>query len=91
MDYMINNKEMIEERNKESDKDNLIKRLKEVRAKTGFTQKEFSEYFGMSKRTVEDWERGARKIPDYVLRLIEYKVKTDKIFDNYDDMEKGAE
>ena len=38
------------------------------------TQKAFSEYFGMSKRAVEEWEGGRRKCPDYLLKLMEYKL-----------------
>ena len=38
------------------------------------TQKAFSEYFGIPKRTIEDWERGSRKCPQYLLDLMEYKL-----------------
>ena len=48
--------------------------LKELRQASGMTQKEFSEYFGMSKRAVESWEGGTRKCPEYLLKLIEYKL-----------------
>ena len=34
--------------------------LKKARKQAGMTQKEFSEYFGIPCRTIEDWERGAR-------------------------------
>ena len=30
-------------------------------------------------RTVTEWERGTRKMPDYVLRLLAYKVKMDDL------------
>lgn len=46
----------------------------ELRKASGMTQKEFSEYFGMSKRAVESWEGGARKCPEYLLKLMEYKL-----------------
>ena len=53
--------------------------FKELRQKSGMTQKEFSEYFGMSKRAVEEWDRGARKCPEYLLNLMEYKLKKENI------------
>ena len=48
--------------------------FKELRQASGMTQKEFSEYFGMSKRAVEEWERGGRNCPEYLLKLMEYKL-----------------
>ncbi len=36
-------------------------------------------------RTLEEWEAGRRKMPDYVLRLILYYSKMEKILD-----EKGS-
>ena len=48
--------------------------FKELRQISGMTQKEFSEYFGMSKRAVESWEGGTRNCPEYLLELMEYKL-----------------
>ena len=42
---------------------------------TGMNRKEFCEYFGIPYRTVTEWERGTRKMPDYVFRLLAYKIK----------------
>ena len=39
------------------------------------TQKEFSEYFGIPKRTIEDWERNIRKCAPYLEDLIQYKLE----------------
>jgi len=47
----------------------------ELRTSTGMNRKEFCEVFEIPYRTVTDWELGHRKMPDYVLRLIEYKIK----------------
>lgn len=52
--------------------------IKELRTLTGMTQKEFSEYFGMSKRAIEEWEAERRKCPEYLLELIEYKLRNEK-------------
>ena len=50
-------------------------RIKELRESTGMNRKEFCEYFGIPYRTVTEWERGTRKMPDYVFRLLAYKIK----------------
>ena len=42
---------------------------------TGMNRKEFCEYFGIPYRTVTEWERGTRKMPDYVFRLLAYRIK----------------
>ena len=49
--------------------------VKEMRTAAGLTQKAFSEYFGIPKRTIEDWEGDRRACPAYVLALIEYKLR----------------
>jgi DNA-binding transcriptional regulator YiaG len=43
------------------------------------TQKEFSEYFNIPKRTVENWEENTNKCNDYIINLIEYKLKNEGI------------
>lgn len=47
----------------------------ELRTATGMTQKAFAEYFGISKRAVEQWEGGQRKCPEYLLNLMIYKLE----------------
>lgn len=42
-------------------------------------RKEFCEYFEIPYRTVTEWERGTRKMPDYVLRLLAYKIKMNNL------------
>ncbi|MGN8632785.1 helix-turn-helix domain-containing protein [Blautia sp. HCP3S3_G3] len=51
----------------------------ELRKSTGMNRKEFCEYFGIPYRTVTEWERGTRTMPDYVLRLMAYQIKMEKI------------
>lgn len=55
-----------------------IRTLKEVRDILDVNGTEFSRYMGIPLRTLEEWEAGRRKMPDYVLRLIVYYVKTQK-------------
>ena len=45
--------------------------MKEFRKRTGLSQKQFSEYFDIPIRTLQDWEQGRRTPPDYILKMIE--------------------
>lgn len=49
--------------------------FKDLRQHSGMTQKAFSEYFNIPKRTVENWEGGQNKCPEYLLSLMAYKLK----------------
>lgn len=49
--------------------------LFELRSSSGMCRKEFCEYFHIPYRTVQDWELGQRKTPDYLLQLIAYKLE----------------
>ena len=55
--------------------DTLIK----LRTSTGMTRKEFCQYFGIPYRTLQDWELGNRTMPDYLLRLMIYKIKIEQL------------
>ena len=66
MDKMDKNEEK-----SELNKEQLIK----LRKETGMNRKEFCEYFDIPYRTMTDWELGNRTMPDYLLRLMTYKVK----------------
>ena len=44
--------------------------IKEARQAAHLTQKELSERLNIPKRTIESWEEGTRKPPEYVERLI---------------------
>ena len=65
----------IKEMNNMDIKDQLI----EIRKETGMNRKEFAEYFGIPYRTMQDWELGNRQMPEYLLRLIAYKVKMESL------------
>ena len=56
-------------------------RLIQIKEGSGMNWKEFSAYFQIPYRTVQDWERGNRKMPEYVLRLMEYKLRMEKRID----------
>lgn len=56
-----------------------IQRLKEIREMAGMNRTQFSEYIEIPRRTLEEWEAGRRKAPEYVIRLIHYKVYMEKL------------
>lgn len=49
--------------------------IKEAREATGMTQKEMSERLKIPQRTIEDWERGARKPPEWAEALVVEKLE----------------
>ena len=51
------------------------KQIKKMRKDSSMTQKAFAEYFEVPRRTLEDWERGIRKPPEYLVRLMAYKLR----------------
>lgn len=53
-------------------------RLIELRTSTGMNRREFADYFEIPYRTVQQWELGDRKMPEYLLRLMAYKVRVEK-------------
>ena len=53
--------------------------FKELRKMSGMTQKSFSEYFNIPKRTIEDWDAGKTKCSDYLIDLMLYKLKNEGI------------
>lgn len=53
----------------------LDEKIKLIRKETGLNRKEFAEYFGIPLRTIEDWEAARRRPPEYVVRLLAYRVQ----------------
>ena len=58
---------------------NQVDCLYELRRETGMTRKAFSEYMDIPLRNLEEWEAGRRKMPDYLLRLLAYYIKMEKV------------
>lgn len=65
-------------------------KIKELRKASGMTQAEFAEYFGISVRTIEAWE-SRRKAPEYLVKLMEYKLKGEGLMKEVDYMNKIIE
>lgn len=42
------------------------------------SMKRFSEYFEIPYRTVQNWDAGINKCPEYLLSLMEYKLNHEK-------------
>lgn len=48
--------------------------FKELREQSGMSRGQFAEYFEIPYRTVQNWELGLRECPDYLLKLMKYKL-----------------
>lgn len=53
--------------------------LRQLRESTGMNRREFCEYFEIPYMTVTDWELGNRRVPPYLLRLLAYHVRMEKL------------
>ncbi len=49
--------------------------LKAARIAAGLTQQQMSDIFKIPKRTIENWESGQRKPPEYVKILVTEKLE----------------
>ena len=56
-----------------------VQTLKDLRQLIGMNRTQYSEYMGIPLRTLEEWEAGRRKMPDYVLRLMVYYTKMEQL------------
>ncbi len=52
--------------------------FKKIREESGMNVSQFSRYFNIPLRTVQGWEYGERKCPEYLLQLIQYKLENEK-------------
>lgn len=48
-----------------------------LRKMTGMNRVEYAEWIGIPYRTIQEWEIGRRIPPNYLLDLIEHKIRTD--------------
>ena len=48
--------------------------FKKLREQSGMNMKRFAEYFVIPYRTVQNWEAGVNKCPDYLLNLMKFKL-----------------
>lgn len=72
MNYYFNNAMRLE-----GDLMSRGKEIKELREKMGMNRREFSDYYGIPYRTVQDWEAEKRELPEYLLRLMKYRAEVE--------------
>lgn len=55
--------------------------MKEIRSLTGLSQAKFAEKYNIPRRSIEAWEatgnKSSRSCPDYVMELLEFRVRAD--------------
>lgn len=51
--------------------------IQEIRALTRLSQPQFSEKYRIPLPTLRKWEQGKREPPDYLVELLEFKVRKD--------------
>ena len=55
------------------------KEVRELRDRLGMNRREFSDYYGIPYRTVQDWEAEKREHPEYLLRLMIYRAEMERL------------
>lgn len=61
-----------------SKKEDTGYKFRMLRIFTGMNRKDFSEWLHIPYRTMTEWERGTRQMPEYLFELIAYKVMNEK-------------
>lgn len=57
--------------------------VREARKAAGLSQSEFAGHLEIPIRTLQQWEQGRRNLPDYVLKLILFKLEADGLTRNF--------
>ena len=57
----------------------ISQEVRNLRDEMGMNRREFCDYYEIPYRTVVDWEAGKRKMPVYLLRLMEYKARMERM------------
>ena len=55
------------------------KEVRELRDRLGMNRREFSDYYGIPYRTVQDWEAEKRELSEYLLRLMIYRAEMERL------------
>ncbi len=53
--------------------------IRELRTQLGVTQSEFASRYNIPFRTVQNWETGLRKPPEYIMNLLENRIRDDLV------------
>lgn len=49
--------------------------FKELRKASGMSQRKYAEYFGIPRRTIENWDSGINECAPYLIDLMKYKLE----------------
>lgn len=49
----------------------------DIKVATGMTQKQLADHLGIPKRTIQNWQEGKSACPQYVVDLIEYRLRNE--------------
>ena len=55
----------------------MANRIIDLRTASGMSRPQFAEYFKIPYRTLQSWEIGDREAPEYLVDLIEYKLRNE--------------
>lgn len=50
-----------------------------IKEESGMSWRSFAEYFAIPYRTMQDWQLGNRRMPEYLLRLMLYRLEIEKL------------
>ena len=64
-------------------------RLILLKENTNYNWREFAAYFDIPYRTMQDWYLGKRRMPDYLLRLMWYKMQVENMVSKTADNDGG--
>lgn len=53
--------------------------FKELRQASGMSQRKFADYFGIPRRTIEEWDSNNRECKPYIIALMRFKLVQDGI------------
>ena len=53
--------------------------IREMRNRLGDTQSEFAARYNIPFRTIQNWETGIRKPPEYIINLLERRIEEDLV------------
>lgn len=56
-------------------------KIKELRSLTGMSQSEFAAYFGLSVRSIQEWEQERKQPPPYLVGLLK-RILDNEYFDS---------
>lgn len=77
--------ERVDKNDNDAERRKMAYIFKMIREQSGMNRKAFSVWLGIPYRTMQEWELGRRVMPEYVLRLIAYKVLNEKRKGAFDD------